>query len=161
MQKMRQGDYFQNSLFFKKVLYKVKASGLYTILFFGQCWPRIFFLQCWRNLNNVAAAFATTGTIKKINQSKIKIAKNWPEVVQNILHWIFSCVILSGAFWTTLHRVFLRNVVPVVLRLHCTGFFSVMHSRHHSWVTGTLGCKSGTKNGRNSVKVLLERYEQE
>ena len=28
-----------------------------------------------------------------------------------------------------------------------------------SWVTGTLGCKSGTKNSRNTVQVLLERYE--
>ena len=32
---------------------------------------------------------------------------------------------------------------------------------YHNWVGGTLGYKLGTKNGRNVVKVLLERYEQE
>ena len=32
---------------------------------------------------------------------------------------------------------------------------------YHNCVNGTLGYKLGTKNGRNVVKVLLERYEQE
>ena len=41
------------------------------------------------------------------------------------------------------------------------GFSKQVHSGQHNWVTGTLGCKQGTKNGRNVTKVLSERYEQE
>ena len=40
-------------------------------------------------------------------------------------------------------------------------FSKQVYIGHHSWVTGTLGCKQGIKNGRNVAKVFLERYEQE
>ena len=36
---------------------------------------------------------------------------------------------------------------------------STVHSQYHRWVTEKLSCKSRTKNGRNVVEVLLERYE--
>ena len=63
------------------------------------------------------------------------------DVIQTALHWVFSvqccpksittllnrivsCAMLSGAFWTTLHKVFyLCNVVPRVLSQYWTIFF--------------------------------------
>ena len=43
--------------------------------------------------------------------------------LRTTLHWVFSCAMLSGVSWATLHRFF-TNVVPRVLRQHWTGFFS-------------------------------------
>ena len=43
--------------------------------------------------------------------------------LRTTLHWVFSCAMLSGVSWATLHRFF-TNVVPRVLRQHWTGFLS-------------------------------------
>ena len=44
-------------------------------------------------------------------------------ILRTTLHWVFSCAMLSGVSWATLHRFF-TNVVPGVLRQHWTGFLS-------------------------------------
>ena len=43
--------------------------------FFVQSWPGIFLVQCQGGLCNVGAAVAATSYHRKINRSKIKIAK--------------------------------------------------------------------------------------
>ena len=51
-------------------------------------------------LCNVAPAVAATNYYWKINRSKIK------SDAQMILHWVFSCAMLSGVSWTTLQKDF-------------------------------------------------------
>ena len=45
--------------------------------------------------------------------------------LRTTLHWVFSCAMLSGVSWATLHRFF-TNVVPRVLRQHWTGFYPLL-----------------------------------
>ena len=99
---------------------------------FVKFWPEIFLVQCRENLCNVGAAFAATGYYQNINRFKIKIAKKWcysydialgfflgntaqgfclcnvvPRVLQNYWTGCFHVrAMLSGASWTTLHKVF-------------------------------------------------------
>ena len=52
----------------------------------------------------------------------------------------------------------LHTVINTASLLACYIYgliFLSWHSGHNSWVTGTLGYKSGTKHNRNIVKVLL------
>ena len=103
---------------------------------FVQCCTRIFLVQCQRNLYYVGVVFAATSCYQKINWSKMKITKKWPNVVPRILHWvffpvqcclespgqhlsqavksikslltrIFSCAMLFENSWATLHTRFL------------------------------------------------------
>ena len=93
---------------------------------FVQCQPGIFLVQYRLNLNNVGVVFAATDYYQKINPSKIKIPKKWPDVVQTALRWTFSCVMLSIATLTIHYLRFFRcNIVSEVLRQHCSGFFPV------------------------------------
>ena len=87
-------------------------NHLKVMLFRRQCTGFFLCNIVWSLLGNVAPGF-----------SPVQFC---PKSTTTTLNRIFSCTILSGATWTTLHKIFfLYNVYPRVLRQHCAGFFSV------------------------------------
>ena len=88
---------------------------------FVQCWPWIFLVQCWQNLNNVGVAFAATSYYQKIAKkcpeqilfscdifcptsikTKLHGIPSWPKlsrVSKTSLHKVFTCVMLSQENW--------------------------------------------------------------
>ena len=71
----------------------------------------------WRLLDNIAqCCLEPTGQ----NCTKFLPVQCCPNSMKTKLNRIFSCVMLSGASWITLHKAqsfYLSNVVPRVLRL--------------------------------------------
>ena len=73
--------------------------------------------------------FPVLCSLESIRQhcTSILLVQCFPKSIETKLNRFFSCAILSGASWTTLHKDFtyFPNVVPQVLRQHRTWFFPV------------------------------------
>ena len=95
----------------------IQSKLFHTILSFCSMLAQNFFCVmmvkfeqsfCW------TMTFPATGYYQRntYSLSKIKITDWWPNVVQTTLHWLFSCAMLSGASWTTLHIIFSVQCCP-------------------------------------------------